>query len=102
MMAPPNSVLSWAKSNDIKILTDEQEPRRQYFYVSSQEGATFQVVIEPVLSEMARIDVHLIEGPDYDEAHFILEFPWSRIRHALDLSLMSARFWFEQLSQSKS
>jgi hypothetical protein len=101
-MTIQNTISSWAKSNEITLLTEDGGSRRQFFYVPSRQGAMFQIVIEPVHSEIVRIDVHLIEGPDYDEAHFILEVPWARIRHALDLSLVTAQFWFEKLRQPKN
>lgn len=94
---PPKVVSAWATENGFLLITDERSPGRSYFYLSSEKGATFQIVIEPILSIMARIDAHLIEGPDNEEAHFIWEFSWARINHGLDLAVSSARCWFERL-----
>lgn len=91
-----SDIRSWADSNSIIILEEDVVPGRLYFYLSSDVGETFQIVIEPEVSDKARIDAHLIESLDDEGAHFVWEFPWPKVIRALDLSVESARIWLRR------
>lgn len=98
-MKAPNIVSSWAKSNDVFMTNSDRTIQQWVYHISSKQPATFQILIS--VSAIVKIEVYLIEGPDEDEAEFTFEVPLTRLEEALDLSLMSARLWFEKLDPSK-
>jgi hypothetical protein len=52
----------WADENGIFLLQEETVPHRRFFYVSSLDNDTFQVVIEPPEGDKLTISLHLIEN----------------------------------------
>lgn len=92
-------VENWARAHEILILKEDGEPNRRYFYVSSQAGETFQLVVEPEKDGTVRMDAHLIESPGDEEAHFVWEVPISKTQHMLDLGLGSAQAWFRRTAR---
>lgn len=89
---------AWAGTHKIKILREDGDGGRRYFYTSSSSGETFQIVIEPEKNKAVRIDAHLIESAHDEEAHFIWEVLVTQVINALDLSLASAQAWFRRVA----
>lgn len=87
---------TWAKKHGLHLMVESEEPSRRYFYISSERGETFQIVIEPERGGSVRMDAHLIESPTGEEAHFVWEIPKSQTEHGLDLGLGSAQAWFKR------
>jgi hypothetical protein len=90
------SIEKWVTWHKIYLLHEECVPNRRYYYVSSQSGETFQVVIEPEREGKVRIDAHLIESLDDKYAHFTWEVSVSQIQSALDMSLATTHAWFQR------
>lgn len=87
---------TWAKGREVLVLQEDQEPRRRFFYVSSDKGETFQFVIEPERSQSVRIDAHLIETWDNSEEHYVWETPVSELAEVLEVGLGMAKNWFNR------
>ena len=83
----------WTKQQQLHLMVENSLIKRRYFYISSRTGQTFQVVIEPEKSSQVRIDAHLIESPDNQEAHFVWEVSVFRIKDVLDLVLRCVHTW---------
>jgi len=92
-------ISGWADKHGIRLLREDVMPSRRYYYVSSEIGETFQIVIEPENDGSVRMDAHLIESPTDEEAHFLWEVPTSQLLHGLDLSLGSAQAWFRRIAR---
>ncbi len=88
---------TWAGLNSIKIMQEAKNPNRIYFYISSQNGETFQIVVEPEKDGKVRVDAHLIESINDEEAHFYWEASPLRISNVLDLGKSSAQVWFSRI-----
>lgn len=84
----------WAKEQDILVLTEDIEPNRRYFYISSPAGETFQIVIEPQIDDILRIDVHLIETQHDQEKHDIYETTINGLQNTLDRIVKMIIDWF--------
>jgi hypothetical protein len=87
---------AWTHRRKIMLLSEEGEPRRRFFYLSSPAGETFQVVVEPEREGVVRIDGHLIETRDDEEVHYVWEVAVAKLRQTLDLSARSIEAWFER------
>lgn len=93
---------SWASKHNVRLMTEDGEPGRRYFYMSSKIGETFQIVIEPERGGSVRMDGHMIESPTDEEAHFTFEVPVSQTENVLDLGLGTSQAWFNRhVSQTR-
>ena len=85
---------SWTQSRKILLLKEDSKLQRRYFYMSSKNGETFQVVIEPERDGLVRVDAHLIETWNGDQAHYIWEASSRQFMNILELSYESINKWF--------
>lgn len=84
-MIQPNDVLwGWARRKGLSVHREDIHPNRSFYYISRGSN-TFQVVVEPEVDELIRIDGHLIEGPDGVSEHFIVVLPSTHFGSALEL-----------------
>ena len=83
----------------VQLLKEDVGSLRRYFYISSNVGDVFQIVIEPEKEKSVRIDGHLIESPDDDECHFYWEIALVELANALDICFGSAETWFSRSRQ---
>ena len=89
-------VRHWVGVHGIELFIEEGDNPRQFFFISSPQGETFQFVIEAEAAGVIRIDAHLIEAIDDEEAHFIWEVAAARIEDGLALAVQNANQWFDR------
>ena len=88
----------WSRNRGITILKEDSPIERRYFYISSSNGETFQIVVEPERGGIVRIDAHLIEGQDNVEVHYMWEVPIANFQDILEISAGSIENWFARKS----
>jgi hypothetical protein len=86
----------WAKDRKIKLMKEDCDVKRHHFYLSSEQGETFQIVIESEHENTRRIDAHLIETSTNEDAHFIWEVSECQFKNALDMALGTSHAWFQR------
>jgi len=87
---------AWATTCGLVISKEDTGVQRRFTHTSSQAGETFQVVIEPERNAAVRIDAHLIETWDEEEAHYIWEVPIRNLKSTLDLCSANIKLWFDR------
>ena len=80
----------WARANNIEIHNDERLNSRFYFYKSNNAGGVFQIIIEPEVDNIIRIDVHIIDSFDNEFYHSIYNIDKIIIICLFDCSLFSS------------
>lgn len=62
----------------------------------SSNDETFQIVIEPERDGRVRVDAHLIENFDDEEAHFVWEVPVSELSTIIAITDHTIMTWFHR------
>ena len=91
-----NRLKMWATPLRIVLMQEDKPLERNFFYVSNEQGDVFQVVVEYEEDLEIRIDAHLIESENDEEAHFVWEVPLKYFSYTLDLVMFNINNWFDR------